>query len=477
MIPRILIDRTSPIATSQLHVGVTLNQVTPAETWEGTAESRARANAHVEAMRGAWFVQHLGTWGIDLNKVWPKPSVIDWVPFDRRFQWMVDRGLENVVIVCYGAPDWATVPSKNPSYRQLLAEYEEPWASFCVLALKRAITLGVNVKVATCWNELKGDGTYGGDWDIKTYTRRYNAWYRAIRNEPDLDSIALAGPYLILENAQPGDPVITQRNLATLEYWYANAIDADIIAVDHALAHKGTAPLTQLEYMQGTPVYGSIIGQLRRHYPSQSISMQEAYPMSDTRLYAGLDVDFQAAWYASLLCHLALAGCSYSFSWGLTGDGKYAPGGCIASWLTDTRALTLEGAVTDTGILPGDATPLYHVYKLFHEHFGAGRPLYDAMCDDPLVEVLASDSATLIINKHDYPVTLRLGYQDIHLGRYELKLLPEPVEMPIEERMARIAREECGQVAADLLGVMRDERERVARALETTAVQIRGGPS
>lgn len=469
---RIHIERTIPAAVSRLKVGVVLKQVEPSDLWAGSADARARANVHVEAMRSAWFVQHLGTWGIDLNKVWPKPDTIDWTLFDRRFQWIADRRLENVVIVCYGAPDWATTPTKN--YRQLKQEYEQAWSDFCVMAIERAISLGVSVKIAVCWNELKGDGLYGGDWDIVTYTRRYNTWYTTIRSRPALDKLLLAGPYLILENKTADDTVITRRNLSTLDYWYSNAIDADIISVDHALAHAGTAPLTPLVYMDQTHVFGTIGRQLCARYPGHEIMMSEHYPMSDTKLYADLDIDFQAACYASMLRHEALSGISYAFSWGLTGDGRYAPGGCIASWLTDTRALSGEGAATPTGILPGDPTPLYYVHRHFHEYFGDGRPLYDTESSDPFVEILASDTATMIINKRPEPINVRLGGERIGIGRYGIKMIVEQVKPTVEDMARRIAREECGRLTKDLLTVMRGERERVVGILGEAVRQIGG---
>lgn len=430
---RITIDRRSaPFVMSKLKAGVVLNQVTPAELWAGTADARARANVAVEAMKSAWLGQHLGTWGINLNKVWPALGEYNWTEFDRRFQWIADRKLENVVIVCYGAPNWAMVPGKHPNYKQLAQDYEQAWADFCVMAVERAISLGVNVKVALCWNELKGDGTHGGDWDIQAYTRRYNTWYAAFRIRSAFDHLLLGGPYLIVENRTDEDFVITLRNLATLDYWYANALGADIVAVDYAMAHAGTAPLTHEQYMTQTFVFGSIVRQLRTRYPGHEIMIAEHYPISDTTQYADLDINFQAACYASMLRHETLAGASYAFSWGLTGDGRYAPGGAIASWLTDTRVLAGEGAATPTGLLPGEPTPLYYVYKAFHEHFSDGKPLYEVERNDLLVEVIASDTATMIINKRPEPIMMRLGTSKLSLGRYEVKVLPEPKQQTIE---------------------------------------------
>lgn len=467
MITRVEIDRTLPAMASRLRVGVTLTKHTPAESWIGTPEARERANAHVEAMRSAWVNVHIAGWGIDANKLWSAPDKRDWTEFDRRMLWLVECKIENVVLTCYGAPDWATVTGKTTKYRMLAQAHEATYAALCVEAIGRAIDLGVRVVAVQFWNEMKGYGNFGGDWDIAAYTRAYNLWYEAIKAHDELDGLLLAGPYMILEN---GAAVVTTRNLETLRYWDDNALGADAVAVVHALSHAGTGLLDQASYMRGVAVFGTIAQQLRWRHPGREIWFSEHYAHSDTAQYETLDPQFQAAHAAAVLAGMLWSGASLALSWGLLGDGSLAPGGCIASWLTDTRPTSGAGLVTDSGILPGDNTPLYDVYRAFHEHFGPGRLIYQDESSDPLIVALTSDSATMLVNLHDGTKTVRMGTETLSLDRYGVRVLPEPAKPTMEERMQR----EIGQLADSVASALRDERGRVAAALEAAARQIGG---
>lgn len=425
MMIRVDVDRTIPLFVSRLNVGVTLTQRVTDDNWAGTEEARARADVHLQEMRTAWFVQHLGTWGINLNTVWPNLETYDWSAFDRRMDWIVSRGLENVVIGCYGAPDWAMIPNTNPKvrYGQLNPVYEVVWAHFCAVAIERAINRGVSVKIACCWNENKGDGTHGGDWDMVTYTRRYNTWYNTIRSYPNLDYVQLVGPYFPVE-IDPDGVGISERDMASIATWYRGAIDADRVAVDHALSHSNTPALTREEAIRGAWSFGGIARLLKLTHPTHPVMMMEGYIQSDLKKYAEYDVDFQAAWsFERLRGELMSRWVTHSFSWGLTGDGRYAPGGCIASWLTDTRPLTGQGKDTDTGILPGDKTPLYEVYKLFHRYINPGTTIYHTRSSDPRVEAIAADVAVIVANLSESPLAVRIGIDTVELGRYEVKAL------------------------------------------------------
>lgn len=423
MIDRIFVDYTTPILVSRLNVGVTLTQRVTDDAFPGTEEARARADEHLAAMKSAWFVQHLGTWGINLNEVWPTPETFNWAPFYRRMNWIAQRGLENVVIGCYGPPNWMLIPGPSKTYGQLNPIYEQMWADFCAIAICKVLDLGTNVPIACCWNENKGDGNFGGDWDMATNTRRYNTWYSTLRSYPRLDQVELVGPYFPVEINTPGSSTISTRDRDSIDTWYQGAVDANKIAVDHALSHgkpvipKGTA-------INRAGSFGEIARELRMTYPAHLVMVMEGYINSTLTEYDSYDIQFQAAWsFARLRGELMSGWVSHSFSWGLTGDGRYAPGGCIASWLVDTRPLSGKGAETATGLPPGGKTPMYDVYRMFHEHAGPRKAIYYGRSTNPNVSVLATETATLIANLSEDPVVVRFENDTIALDRYEVRAI------------------------------------------------------
>ena len=79
-----------------------------------------------------------------------------------------------------------------------------------------------------------------------------------------------------------------------------------------------------------------------------------------------------------------------------------------------TKTKTAEG---------GQASPHYRVVNTFNNYFGPGTQLFKATSSSPDVEVLASATKTLLINKRDASVTVRLNGLEVVMSAYEVRLL------------------------------------------------------
>jgi len=71
----------------------------------------------------------------------------------------------------------------------------------------------------------------------------------------------------------------------------------------------------------------------------------------------------------------------------------------------------------------GQPSPHYQVVKTFNSYFGPGTQLYKASSSSAEVEVLASATYTLLINKKDAEIKVQVNDQRLILAPYEVHLL------------------------------------------------------
>jgi len=71
----------------------------------------------------------------------------------------------------------------------------------------------------------------------------------------------------------------------------------------------------------------------------------------------------------------------------------------------------------------GQATVYYPVQKALHDYFGPGTLLYKATSSSPDVDVLASATKFLLVNKLATPLTVNVNGTVIATAGYEVRLL------------------------------------------------------
>ncbi|MBM2809281.1 MAG: beta-glucosidase/6-phospho-beta-glucosidase/beta-galactosidase [Chloroflexi bacterium] len=125
--------------------------------------------------------------------------------------------------------------------------------------------------------------------------------------------------------------------------------------------------------------------------------------------------NFQAAAMASMLYHELRAGSAVSFRWQPQGDYHDPFRGNNQALLGDTRE-------------PGGGQPFpnYFVYRAINEYFPRGTPLVTTRVSSPDVEVLASPTNMLLINKRDAVVRAIVNRTEFMLAPYDVVVLPIP---------------------------------------------------
>ena len=384
------VDRSTPEGVSHFSIGVTHTQ----PKWEdGNPHAVARAKALLST--GLKFQnQHLMDWGTENPE--PKPGVYNWTSLDQRVALMRSMGATVVITLCT-APGWMKTSGEDFPHQT----GPDSWADdrvadnhvkdFAELS-KKVVLRYPDVKYFQIWNEYKGYwDKAANNWDFVRFTDFYNAIYDAVKSvRPDAQ---LGGPYYPFDGPKPQDwPVI--------DYWFQHKHGADFVCFDGWIAGY---PPTRERNEEGrkmtlTDYFGKIATQFRS---------RTALPIWISEFYGGWsgNPQFTAANHASCYLHALESGVSVALLW----DAE------LQEWnYLFTKTKTAEG---------GQASPHYQVVKIFNTSFGPGTQLFKATSSSPDVEVLASATKTLLINKRNAGVTVRLNGSDVAMTAYEVRVL------------------------------------------------------
>jgi len=409
----VTVDRTSPAGTSRLSIGATHTRY----SLDPEGDSVAVANGKkLLAAATRYQNQHIYGWGAGNPN--PKPGAYDWSTLDRRITLMRSMGSTPVITLCC-APDWMTSLGTTTSEFRALPPTPDHYDDFADLARRIALRYP-DVKHYLVWNEMKGFWNSSlNNWDYAAYTAMYNLIYDALKG---VDStIKVGGPYLVLEGtgSNKGDwstqAPISPRDMQVIDYWLRYKRGADFIVVTRRVLdwHDRTS-YSERELLALPYLFASVSEQLRARTPLP-IWWSEDYCAGGARLdyfAANNDWSFQAVCLASVLYHELKGGSAVTLRWqpqGVSGSIYY---GNDENLFSDTRQ---SGG--------GQPFPSYWVYQSFDDFFSSGTPLYKATSSSPDVEVLASATRLLLINKRPASTTVDVNGRRITLARYEVRVL------------------------------------------------------
>lgn len=373
----------------RLELGVTHTQdsLDPQEP----AEARQRGIDVLTDGGGVWQNHHLMGFGT-LNPE-PAPGDYRWDSLDRRMRLTEETKGRTVLTLCC-APDWMKGGAAGTTDWSRL-EVAPDRASYDAFARLAAVAVQryTQIERVLVWNEFKG--FYRDDenrWDYESYTELYNKVYSAVKAvRPD---VQVGGPYAVLTSLDPGSTdssdvagpwgVADQRSLDILDYWLANNVGADFIAVDGATrTRQGTVPAT---VDVGAQKYADLTAWIRDRTPL-AIWWAEFYPDVPPGEQGGPSNPASAVSTLAAVAAYARAGVSTALLWGPQGhDLEYA------SLWTDS---TTPGG--------GLSTPLTEGWRWLVPRLAAGDIEIGRSPTLPLLAFRAPDGA-LVVNLSDRPV-------------------------------------------------------------------------
>ncbi len=385
------VDRSTPVGISHFSIGVTLT----GRRWtNGNPEAVQRAKALLAS--GLKLInQHITIFGAEDPE--PRPGVYDWRSLDKRMALIRSMHGVPVITLCC-APGWMntigqTEPRRTGPYSwavgRVTSSHIKDYAELC----KKVALRYPDVKYFQVWNEFKGYYDKAlGNYDYVKYTNFYNAVYEAVKSvRPDAK---LGGPYF------PFDKRIRKKNWQAIDYWLKHKRGAQFVCFDGWIDGYPPTSSTKVEAykMTLTDYFGKIAEQFRA---------RTNLPIWISEFYGGWSSNpqFTAANNASCYLHALLSGVYVALLWG--------PANQRWNYLF-TSTSTPDG---------GKPSPHYQVVRIFNRNFGPGTKLYRATSSSPDIEVLASRTRTMLINKRDAVVEVRLDGHSLMLAPYEVRMV------------------------------------------------------
>jgi|GEM_PF-2355914 len=337
------------------------------------------------------------------------------------------KDAEIIVLTACCAPDWmkggqagntdwsilekAPLPAFYDDYAQLVKEIvQQPEFS--------------NVKYIQVWNEMKGMWKPNlNRWDYEGYTELYNhVWDSVKLVRPD---IKIGGPYVSL-NTYGGQHYYAsdvggawgkfdKRDLGVFRYWLVNKKGADFLTLDgRNTNYKDNIQL--VDQYEHTKMFADFATWFRS---LDTLSADAAtLPIWWAEWYA-FPRDINASQQekntvmATGLIHTIKSGAETALIWGPQGNanGDHFPLGLFS----DTQ---INGG--------GVATPFYQTQKDLHDHFSSGAPLIEVANPNNNIELIASCSKMMLVNKTAVQQTTQIGGMSFSLIPHEVKLFNTP---------------------------------------------------
>ncbi|MGX2998082.1 xylan 1,4-beta-xylosidase [Streptomyces sp. JNUCC 64] len=363
--------------------------------------------------------QHLMGWGAGNPE--PVPGQYDFADLDSRIGFVRSTGGTPVITLCC-APDWMkggepgadrTDWSRRALETAPLPEHFQDFADLAATVARRY----PEVRHFLVWNEFKGFWDDArGRWDHEGYTRLYNLVYTALK-EVDRD-IRVGGPYLVMDSVDPDDHraapaprgpwgALDRRVLDAFAYWNAHKKGADFVVVDGSSytvdddlrpdAFGATAKFTAVgkwvrERTGDLPLWWA------EYYVEPDAP--DAPDAPDGREWSERE---RLAVHAAALIALAESGATSGFYWNPQRRGADCPG-CL--WRSTRLA---DG---------GTPLPPHGLLSRFAREFPPGTRYRTVRVTGSGLRVLADDTAVLVVNTRDVPVTAGVDGRTVRLPGY-----------------------------------------------------------
>ena len=402
------VNLSAPLVKSRFHIGVTHTH----GFWEyGNQQAVERATNLL--IKGIGFQnQHIMGWGAGNPE--PESGVFQWNDLDHRVELMNSIDTPMIITFCT-APGWMKGTDDWAMEEDVQDAYTDDFASLCTSVAIRY----PQVMYFQVWNEMKGYWSSSlNNWDYIRYTALYNTVYDAVKSaRPDA---RLGGPYLVVQGdggselGKSGRDTfvpVGSRDWDVINYWLENKHGADFFCIDYGLIdYHDPNQYSKADKMKLTKHFGRIV---------QQISAKTDLPIIISEFYGGsdeTDAQFTAANHASCYYHATINGAAVGLIWNPE-EGE------IDNYLfTDTQSP--DG---------GQPAPHYAVVKAVNDYFSEGTQLYQTTTSAENVEAMASAEKTMVINKTENDITVRVNGKAVELTKYEVRVIDTPLQTDVRD--------------------------------------------
>jgi len=344
----------------------------------------------------------------------------------------VVKDAETIVLTACCAPDWMKGGQQGDSFVLPITdapfpEHYDDYAELVAYIVQQPEF--ANIKYLLVWNELKG--FFMEDellWDSIGYTNLYNEVYNAVKEVRD--DIKIGGPYVPLDSwhnsihksgvgGEWGE--FDARIFQVMNYWLRENDGADFIVVDGHSGNKDGKP-PGVNQWQMTDKFTDFMIWLRNHpnIDAQTLPVwwAEWYVKTDDPNSNALETN---ALMTVALIKLLKSGVETALLWSAQGDEE----GFINDEFTHQLALFTSTFVNNGG----QQTLYYNTQKYINDYFSTGNNLIDLESPNSQIDLLASNSKILSVNKSNTTQTFNLSGSSFTLSPHQVLLFDTPSDL------------------------------------------------
>jgi len=441
--------------TSNFITGVTIVQ----DHFNGTTANNNQAKTHV--LNSSKIVnQHLMAFGAGNPE--PSPDEYDYCEIERRIGNGTGssnncapvngilKDAETIVLTACCSPDWMKGgPEGSTEWeprewleKPPLRDHYEDYAELVAHLVSQPQFS--HIKYIQVWNEMKGfwinDPVTG--WDAVAYTDLYNEIWAKVKVAGVRPDIKIGGPYVSLNSYACNSNLapthggawgkLDRRDLATIEYWLDNKIDADFIVVDGPSRNNDGRP-AGINQFEMTSKFTDFMVWLRNldHPDAQNLPVwwAEWYTVPESTSAQAPELN---ALMSTGLIKLVKSGVETALLWSPEGDqnGLFTEeSGFLNTTCTgadEERFIRQLGLYSDTQTTSVSTTLFYQTQKHIRDYFSKGTTLIDINTNGSDIEVLASPDKMLLVNQKNSDQNITIQGSTFSLTPYQVKLVNAP---------------------------------------------------
>lgn len=356
----------------------------------------------------------------------PSKNVYNYKYLDQRVG-LIRRLDKKVILTLCRCPEWMRRDDESKGVdaaprKEMYPEFAHMAADF----IRHYKDLGLEIYAVNVWSETRGYWSKTlNRWELEDYADLYNAVYDSIKVANP--SVLVGGPFMHIESSPKGRDMegyagnISQSDRKALQAFIDKARKVDFFSIDRNLMENADKTGYEKDKVLKYTKFNGIIHSELRELLSSKFPGVPVWVVDNQCLKGHYGSDVEAAGLASMFRWHLLGGASFVDKWQPEDEGKET---------SDTEQIAPEGLYTHTDTDEGaQPLPTFYIFRDFREHFPPGTSIVEASSDNEMLEVLASPTHIMLINKHSTPhtVTMKVSGKDgstkIEVDGFEVKTL------------------------------------------------------
>ena len=414
------INRDEVIMTSRLMLSTTLTH----RTFQYPQNTDAVARAKGMLSEGVDCIgQFTMDWGAGNTN--PSKDTYNFKNLDARVNLIRELDKKVILTLCR-CPEWMRRDDEKKGVdaaprKDMYEEFGHMAADF----MRHYEELGLEIYAVNVWSETRGYWSQTlGRWELEDYADLYNIVYDSIKVVSP--SVLVGGPFMHVESSPNGRNManysgnISGSDRKALTEFINKARKLDFFSIDRNLMENADDTGYGVDEVLKYTAFNGVVHEEIRELLAERFPDVPVWVVDNQCLKGHYETDVEAAGLASMYRWHLLGGAAFVDKWQPEDEGDES---------TDDEQIAPEGMYTHTDTDDGaQPLPTFYVFKAFREFFPPGTPVVSTYSGSGAVEILASPTHAMFINKdsRERKVKVLLEGEDslyVELEGFEVKTI------------------------------------------------------